>query len=485
MEAPTDQKIIGLKWIFKTKYRADGEIQKYKARIVAKGYSQEQGVDYDEVFSPVARIETVRMLLALAAHRRWKVYHLDVKSAFLNGDIHEDVYVEQPRGFEVCGEEHKVYKLRKALYGLKQAPRSWYSKIDSHFLDWGFQRSSNEHTLYCKTNQAGDTLVVCIYVDDIVFMSSSHSMLKEFKDDMMKNFEMSDLGAMSYFLGLEVRQDQLGIHISQKKYTEDLLKCYHMQGCKAAPTPLSENIKVQAEDGSGEADSKSYRSLVGKLMYLTHTRPDIVFAVNLLTRYMHKPSKNHYSLAKRVLRYLSGTLNHGIWYKRLDSIKLEEFTDSDWGGCVEDRKSTSGVVFNIGSGAISWMTKKQDITALSSTEAEYVALCAGLCQGIWLKRLLFDCGFVQSDPFVVWCDNKSCITIAKNPTQHGRTKHIDVKFHFIRDQVSQGVLELKYCSTDNQLADVFTKPLSVKKHVYMRELLGVCDPQSRGGIVGN
>lgn len=224
VEAPTDQKIIGLKWIFKTKYRADGEIQKYKARIVAKGYSQEQGVDYDEVFSPVARIETVRMLLALAAHRRWKVYHLDVKSAFLNGDIHEDVYVEQPRGFEVCGEEHKVYKLRKPLYGLKQAPRSWYSKIDSHFLDRGFQRSSNEHTLYCKTNQAGDTLVVCIYVDDIVFMSSSHSMLKEFKDDMMKNFEMSDLGAMSYFLGLEVRQDQLGIHISQKKIHRRLAK---------------------------------------------------------------------------------------------------------------------------------------------------------------------------------------------------------------------------------------------------------------------
>lgn len=252
-------------------------------------------------------------------------------------------------------------------------------------------------------------------------------MVESFKAEMKKMFEMNDLGIMSYFLGLEVKQDKLGIHISQRKYIEDLLKSYNMMNCKTMPTPISASIKLQGDDNSGEVDAKSYRSLIGKLMYITHSRPDITYSVHLLSRFMNKPTKLHFSAGKRILRYLAGTLNYGIWYKRTDSLNLEGFSDSDWGGCLEDRKSTTGVVFSLGSGAISWLSKKQEVIALSSTEAEYIALCAAICQGIWLSRVLGDCGVKLANPFVMWCDNKACIQIANNPVQHGRTKHIDVK----------------------------------------------------------
>lgn len=326
---PEGKTTVGLKWIYKTKVNADGSIQRHKARLVAKGYSQLYGVDYNETYSPVARMETVRAFIALAAYRRWKVYQLDIKSAFLNGELKEDVYVDQPEGFSVTGNEDKVYKLHKALYGLKQAPRVWYSRIDSYFLQNGFERSPNEHTLYVKKQSEDEVLLVCLYVDDIIYTGSSQTLVDEFRSDMKKVFEMSDLGKLQYFLGLEVVQTGTGIFVSQQKFANDLLKRFNMNGCREASTPVNANEKLQVNDSSGNADGQRYRSLIGGLLYLSHTRPDIMFAVGLTSRFMNKPTKHHLGAAKRILRYIAGTFNYGLWYEASNESKLQGFTDSD------------------------------------------------------------------------------------------------------------------------------------------------------------
>ena len=303
-ELPKGKDVIGLKWVYKTKYKEDGSIQKHKARLVAKGYSQQPGVDFNETFAPVARMETIRTVLALAAQYELPVYQLDVKSAFLNGELEEEVYVEQPQGYIVKGKEDMVYRLRKALYGLKQAPRAWNNNIDKYFCQNGFERSRSEPSLYVKKGGTQDFLIVCLYVDDLIYTGTNSAMLEEFKKAMMKEYEMTDLGLMRYFLGIQVRQSKEGIFISQEKYLEDLLKKFRMSNCKPVSTPLSLNDKLQLNDGAEKVDATAYRKLVGSLNYLTHTRPDIVYSVNLISRFMHEPSKLHFAVAKRILRYL-------------------------------------------------------------------------------------------------------------------------------------------------------------------------------------
>ena len=373
VDLPGGKNAIGLKWVFRTKYHADGSIQKHKARLVVKGYSQQQGIDFKETFSPVARFETIRTFLALAAQLNLPVYQFDVKSAFLNGDLEEEVYVSQPEGFVVNGKEDKVYRLKNALHGLKQAPRAWYFKINSYFQENGFERSNNEPTLYLKREGKKDFLVVCLYVDDMIYMGSSESIVAEFKDCMMKKFEMSDLGLLHYFLGLEVKQGVDGIFISQRKYAMDLLKKFNMVNYKVAVIPMNVNEKLCRDDGAEMANATYFRSLVGGLNYLSHTRPDIAFSVGVVSRFMHNPSKLHLGAAKRILRYVVGTTEHGIWYSKVSNFKLTGFTDSDWAVSIDDRKSTSGFLFNLGSGAISWSSKKQEVVALSTSEAEYIA----------------------------------------------------------------------------------------------------------------
>ena len=438
-------------------------------------------MDYEETFSHVARFETVRTLLALAAQLSWSVYQFDVKSAFLNGELEEEVYVSQPKGFIISGKEEQVYKLNKALYGLKQAPRAWYAKIDSYFLQNGFERSKNEPTLYTK-RQDKNFLFVCLYVDDMIYMGSSSSLIDEFQVCMKKEFEMTDLGLLNYFLGIEVKQVEAGVFISQRKYAMDLLKRFNMMNCKTVPTPMNTNEKLQVDDGTGWVDEKLFRSMVGGLIYLTHTRPDIALSVGIVSRFMHSPSKHHFGAAKRIIRYVAGTVDLGIWYYHVSSFKLIGFTDSDWAGCIEDRKSTSGYMFSLGSGAISWSSKKQATTALSSSEAEYMVATSSACQAIWLRRVLIDLGQEQFEETEIYCDNKAAIALSKNPVYHGRTKHIDIRAHFIRDLVAEGTIILKYCGMDEQVADILTKPLPRNKHEYLSSLLGVCKFESRGSV---
>ncbi|KAJ0556958.1 putative RNA-directed DNA polymerase [Helianthus annuus] len=472
---PSDKNVIGLKWVYRTKVGPDGKINRYKARLVAKGYTQEHGIDFEETFSPVARFETIRLVFSLAAQQGWKLHQFDVKSAFLNGPLHEDVYVSQPPGFEIQGEEDKVFKLHKALYGLKQAPRAWYSRIDAYFQDHGYKRSKNEPTLYIKKTQGNDLIIICLYVDDIVFTSSSLELISEFKAKMISEFEMTDVGELQYFLGLEVEKKKDGLFICQKKYAKSLLEKFGMSECKRVPTPMNVNDKFRVEDGSKLVNEKQFRSLVGGLIYLTHTRPDILFSVSLISRFMQKPTAIHLGAAKRILRYIAGTVGHGLWYGRTKTVKLEGFTDSDWASSYEDRKSVSAYMFSIGSSAISWSSKKQPVVALSTCEAEYIAANSAACQGVWLRKLLLELGYDQKGPTVIWCDSKSAIFLTKNQGYHSRSKHIDIRFHYIRNLVEDEQVELRFCTTEEQVADMFTKALGKEQFSYLRARLGVVE----------
>ncbi|KAM0029839.1 putative RNA-directed DNA polymerase [Helianthus debilis subsp. tardiflorus] len=454
---PAGKKAIGLKWVFKLKFHADGSIQRHKARLVAKGYSQQSGIDYEETFSPVARFETIRIVLALAAQKGWMAYQFDVKSAFLNGVLNEEVYVTQPPGFEKEGQEGMVFKLHKALYGLKQAPRAWYSRIDGYLVQHGYKRSQSEPTLYIKRGGTGDVIIL----------------LAEFKEKMIKEFEMTDIGVLNYFLGLEVNQQSKGTFLSQQKYARDLLRRFGMQQCKPVSTPMNANDKLQREDGGAAADEFMFRSLVGGLIYLTHTRPDITFAVGVVSRYMHKPSVHHMGAARRILRYIAGTMNMGLWYERAEHVILVGYTDSDWAGSIDDRKSISASVFSVGSAAVTWSSKKQDIVALSTTEAEYVSATAAACQATWMRKILIELGLEQEGATRIFCDNTSAVFLSKNQAYHNRSKHIDTRFHFIRNLVEGRQIEVQPCTSQEQVADILTKPLGTEDFMYLRGKLGL------------
>jgi hypothetical protein len=321
---------------------------------------------------------------------------MDVKSTFLNGFLEEEVYVDQPPGFEVQEHPAKVYWLKKALYGLKQAPRAWYNRIDTYLIKSGFSRSQNEPTLYTKTDQHGKILIVCLYVDDMIYTGNLE--LTDFKHAMQSEFEMIDLGIMKYFLGIEVHQSAKGIFVCQQKYAADIIKRFRMEGCNPAETPIPLGTKLSKNDEGPTVDSTLYKSLVGSLLYLTATRPDIMYAASLVSRFMESPKDSHWKMEKRILRYVAGTLNFGLWYTKSDSNQLSGYTDSDFAGILDDRKSTSGYVFQLGMNLISWASKKQPIVSISSAEAEYVAATSASFQAVWLRRLLKDMSQTEKDP---------------------------------------------------------------------------------------
>ncbi|KAK8628127.1 hypothetical protein V6N13_063839 [Hibiscus sabdariffa] len=420
---------------------------KYKARLVVKGYSQQAGIEYGDTFAPVARLDTVKTLIALAAQEQWKIYQLDVKSAFLNGELEEEIFIEQPPGFVVKGKEEKVCKLKKALYGLKQAPRAWYKKIDSYLIEKGFERSKNEHTLYVKNQGKNDLLIVSLYVDDLLVTGNSSNMVLSFKEEMKKKFEMTDLGLMNYFLGMEVHQGENGIFISQRKYANDVLKKFKMQNCKPVSTPLVVNEKLSKFDGQRKVDAKEYKSLVGSLLYLTTTRPDLMFAASFLSRFMTAPSDAHMGDARRVL--------------------------SDWGGSVDDMKSTLGYVFSLGSGVFSRISKKQEIVAQSTAEAEYIAACAAVNQVVWLRKILTDLRHKQEEATKVLVDNKSAIDISENPVCFSKTKHMKIKFYALQEAQQHKEVKLVHCPSEYQLADILTKALPKGRFEFLRLKLGM------------
>ncbi|GJZ80177.1 zinc finger, CCHC-type containing protein [Tanacetum coccineum] len=412
VELPKGRKAIGLKWVYKVKRDPNGRILKYKARIVAKGYVQKQGIDYDEVFAPVARIETVRVILALAGSSGWWVHHLDVKSAFLNGRLEEEVYVMQPEGFEKRNEASKVYKLSKALYGLKQAPRAWNACLDKYLKSLGFTRCYQEYSVYTRKKE-GSILIVGVYVDDLARCQCQH---------------------------------ETGITLKQEAYAKNILNKTRMMDCNATRSPMEHKLKLSKDEEGELADPTEYRSIVGALRYLTHTRPDLSFTVGVVSRFMEKPTVKHLQAVKRILRYIKGTLSYGLTYTRGENrVTLTGYSDSDFGKDMNDGKSTGGTAFYMNGNLVTWASQKQRSVALSSCEAEFMAATMAACQGIWLRRLLTEitgqkgATFIIVDPvdnrFSSWFDEKTCVPWGK--------------------------------------ADILTKTMARVKHEEMRDLIGV------------
>lgn len=308
------------------------------------------------------------------------MYQLDIKSAFLQGELTEDMFIEQPKGYKKEGEPHKVYKLKKALCGLKQAPRAWFSRIEAYFLREGFERCHGEQTLFIKTNNECNILIVSLYVDDLIYTGDNMVMIEEFKKSMMREFEMSDLGKMKYFLGIEVLQLSDGIFIDHKKYAMNVLKRFGMEGSNAILNSIVSGFKISKDETGVKVDATFYKKIVGSLMYLTSTHPDLMYVVSLISRYMSQPTELNLMAAKRILRYVQRTVDFGILYKKEGNTDLAAFTDNDYAGCLEDRKSTPDYAFVLSSGAVAWPSKKQPIVTLSTTEADFIAVVACVCR---------------------------------------------------------------------------------------------------------
>ncbi|WVZ70522.1 LOW QUALITY PROTEIN: hypothetical protein U9M48_019182 [Paspalum notatum var. saurae] len=436
VEPPPNCRPIGTKWVFKNKKGENGMVVRNKARLVAQGFCQKEGIDYEETFAPIARLEAIRILLAFAAFKGFKLRQMDIKSAFLNGFIEK-----QPPGFESAKFPDRVYKLRKALYGLKQAPRAWYARLKSFVLKSGFVMGSVDKTLFLLSRD-GDTLIVQIYIDDIIFGGSSHALVSSFAEQMSREFEMSLMGELQYFLGLQIKQGLEGTIVHQTKYTRDILKNFNIIDSKPITTPMSTNTALDADEDGEAVDQKEFRGMIGSLLYLTAIRADI-------------RSRSAYVRATRLLlgllivkRYLKFTPELGLWYSSGSSLSLRGFSDADHAGCRIDRKSTSSTWQLLGISLVSWSSRKQASVALSTTEAEYVAAASCCSQLLWMKATLSDFG-LKFGKIPLLVDSTSNISIAKNPVLHSRTKHIDVRFHFLRDHYENG--DIVYVVSVNQL----------------------------------
>lgn len=469
---PNGVRTIGLKWLYKAKRNADGSIYRYKARLVAKGYAQKPGIDFDEVFAPVARIETIRFLIAHAAMKGWEIHHLDVKTAFLNGDLEEEIYVNQPEGFEKTQESHKVYKLQRSLYGLRQSPRAWNIKLDGMLKQLKFQKCTKEQSVYKR--QIGDSfLIIAVYVDDLFVTGSSISIIHEFKMEMEKRFEMTNLGKLTYYLGIEVSQGIEGIKIKQEAYALKVLKAMGMHDCNPVHVPMDPNVKYSKAEDEPETDDTDYRKVVGCLRYLTHSRPDLSYSVGIVSRYMQSPRESHAAAIKQILRYVKGTVKYGIVYPRKSSNKIHGYSDSSFNIDQDDGRSTTGHVFYYGVAPITWCSQKQGTVALSSCEAEYMAASAATCQAMWLRETISEITGDAVQKVILKVDNTSAIALVKNPVFHDRSKHIKSRFHYIRERVGDNEIVVEHISGKEQRADILTKALAKIKFKEMRELLGM------------
>ncbi|KAJ9548226.1 hypothetical protein OSB04_020769 [Centaurea solstitialis] len=446
-----------------------------KARLVAQGYTQEEGIDYDDVFAPVARIEAIRLFLAFASYKGFKVYQMDVKSAFLYGTIDEEVYVSQPPGFEDPKYPDKVDKLRKALYGLHQAPRAWYDTLSSYLLEKKFERGVIDKTLFIRRTKT-DMLLVQIYVDDIIFGSTKDDMCKEFEELMHMKFKMSSMGELTFFLGLQVKQKTDGIFINQSKYVASMLQKFGMNDAKPTSTPMETHKHLTADVEGEEVDVHHYRSMIGSLMYLTASRPDIMFAVCVCARYQVRPKESHLHVVKRIFKYLKGEPRLGLWYPNDSSFDLVAYIDSDYGGANLDRKSTSGGCQFLGGRLVSWQCKKQTTVSQSTTEAEYIAASQCCSQVLWIQNQMQDYGlsFLQTP---IYIDNNSAISIVNNPVKHSKTKHIEIKYHFIRDCNEKKLIQVLKVHTDDQYADLFTKAFDVGRFTFLVTGVGMMNSE--------
>lgn len=469
---PSGKTPVKCKWIFKKKRGALGEVLRYKARLVAKGFTQQYGVDYEETFSPVVRYSTIRLLLAVAAQNGLSVDHMDVKTAFLNGDLKEVVYMEQPQGYEVPGKEKHVYKLHKAIYGLKQASKAWYDKINNVLINLGFKKSLCEPCVYVR-GEKEDLLIIALYVDDILLFSHGTKVKDELKLELTKKFEMKDLGLAKHILGMRLIQEEGNISLDQELYIKDMLNQFNMIECNEIATPLETGLKL-AKGKEPDIHSK-YRSLIGSIMYVAVcTRPDIAHAASYLSQFNNCNSDTHWKAAKRVLRYLKKTMHYKILFQKSPNFTITGYADADWGSDLIDRRSYTGYVFKIGEAAVSWESRKQRTVALSTAEAEYMALCDAAKEAMFIRNFFREC-LDSSICIPIFNDNQSALKLCLNQMFHSKSKHIDLRHHFVRQAVSEGVIQIQYLSTQNMIADILTKALTSEKHYNCVKAIGLAN----------
>nr|GEZ13540.1 retrovirus-related Pol polyprotein from transposon TNT 1-94 [Tanacetum cinerariifolium] len=442
VDRPLFKNVINMKWLWKNKHEEENTVIRNKSHLAAKGYAQKEGVDFEESFAPVARLEAVRLFITYAVQKSFMVYQMDVKKAFLYGLLKEEVYVNQPDGFVDPYHPNKVSHLKKALYGLKQAPRAWYDELSTFLESKGFSKGFIDLTLFI-TKHRGDILMVQIYVDDIIFGSTNPNISKRFEKLMHSKFEMSLMGELKFFLGIQIHESPCGIFINQAKYALKILIKHGMTTCDSIGTPMG--TKHPDANLSGTLiDQTKYHSMVGALMYLTASRPDIMHATCYCALYQAKLTEKHLTMVKRIFWYLKDTIHIGLWYPK------------DTGG---DK-------------LVSWSSKKQDYTSMSSAKAKYVSLSACCAQVLWMRTQLTNYGF-YFNKIHMYCDSKAAIAISCNPVQHSRTKHINVRYHFIKENVKKGIVELFFVGTEYQLADMFTKSLPEERFKYLVKRLGM------------
>ncbi|KAK1413456.1 hypothetical protein QVD17_35229 [Tagetes erecta] len=469
---PSDVKPVSCKWVYKLKHKPDGSVDRYKARLVARGFSQQYGIDYEDTFSPVAKLATIRVILALATSNRWELSQMDVKNAFLYGDLDHTIYMEQPRGFESLDHPSYVCKLQKAIYGLKQSSRAWFGKIGEFLQHNDFTMSKADASLFVR-KRGSKVVIVLVYVDDMIITGNDQEGIEQLKQNLSVRFYMKDLGRLKHFLGLELQYEKENVILHQRRYCIKLLDRFGMLNCKPIETPMDNTVKLYADKGKELDDPTMYRKIIGGLIYLTLTRPDIAFEVGVLSRYMQSPRKPHLDAVRRVLRYVKGTLGLGISFKRGEKLNLVGYCDADYAGDLDTRRSTTGYVFKMGSSAVVWCSKRQPTVSLSTTEAEYRAAAMATQEMVWLKLLLSDLKQEVDEKVELFCDNMSSIYLANNPTFHARSKHIEVHYHFVREKVLEDKVDLKYVNTHHQVADVFTKSLPSVKLKEFREAMNM------------
>ncbi|GJY20268.1 zinc finger, CCHC-type containing protein [Tanacetum coccineum] len=460
-DLPPGCKALGCKWILKRKMKVDGSIDKYKARLVIQGFRQKEGIDFFDTYAPVARITTIRLLLALAAIHDLVIHQMDVKTAFLNGDLDEEIYMKQPEGFVMPGHESKVCKLKKSLYGLKQAPKQWHQKFDDVVLSNGFSLNQADKCVYSKFDASGKGVIICLYVDDMLIFGTDQDQVNKTKEFLSSNFDMKDLGEAEVILGIRIKRGNNGISISQSHYIEKILTKFNFANCSPVYTPVDPTVKFRPNKGT-PVSQLEYSRAIGCLMYaMISTRPDIAFAVGKLSRYTSNPSALHWQALGRVFQYLKGTMDYGLTYSGYPSV-IEGYSDASWINNMEDHSSTSGWVFLLGGGAISWASKKQTCITSSTMESEFVALAAAGNEAEWLRNLIYEIPLWPKpiSTISIRCDSAATLAKAYSQVYNGKSRHLGVRHSMIRELIMNGVISVEFVRTQLNLADHLTKGLA-------------------------
>lgn len=480
MQRPPGVAVIGHKWVFKTKrMNKDGQFRR-KARLCAKGFLQKEGRDFTEVFSPVVRYDSLRALLAMSAKENLEIGQFDVRTAFLQGDIEETVYMEVPRGLQVSNED-LICKLNKPLYGLKQASRSWNRKIDTYLRELGLQPSEADSCVYYGTIR-DEKVYIALYVDDGMIFTTTKATLNLLLFNLAKAFEIT-VGDATCFVGMYLERDRCEstILIHQTPYIESVIQRFGMSQANPSGTPISTYPSVKSVSETKYcSDNVPYREAVGCLNFIAVvSRPDIAFAVSVVSRYLANPNEEHWTSVKRILRYLAGTSEVGILYAGSSDNELEAYSDSDFAADEETRRSMSGYVTILSNGAVSWAAQRQTGVSLSTTEAEYIAASTATREIVWMRRLLSDIAHPCVRATRLFIDNQSTIRLIKNPEFHKRTKHVEVQYHYVREQLKNGTIDPQYVCSNEQLADIFTKPLPKEIFRKLSQGLGLRQRETR------